>query len=80
MVFITGLTNGTLYKQLVRTIIEECNSSIVPKRGDKEERTPTMSRGNIMRWRQIWDISKKTSFEHYKVNVWLKVCLFHSRF
>jgi len=38
---------------LGRTIIDGCNNCVVPKVGNQEDITPTISRGNTMIWHQI---------------------------
>ena len=41
MVLMRGFRYGTLYKLLGRTIIDECNSSVVLEEGGKDDRTLT---------------------------------------
>ena len=52
MVLMRRFRYGTLYKLLGGTIIDECNSSFVPKGGDKVDRTLMASRGETMLWHQ----------------------------
>ena len=48
MVLMRGFRYGTLYKLLGRTIIDECNSSIVLREGGKDDRNLTASGGKTM--------------------------------
>jgi hypothetical protein len=48
MVLIKGVQIGTLYKLQGSTIIDGCNSSIVPDIGVEELKTPTVSREMVM--------------------------------
>ena len=52
MVLIRGVQYGTLYKILRRTIIHECNSSIVLEDGAKDDITLNASGGKTMLWNQ----------------------------
>jgi hypothetical protein len=52
MVLLKGVWFGTLYKLQGSTIIDGCNSSIVPDIGFEEERTPTVSGEKVMMWHQ----------------------------
>ena len=48
-----GVRYGNLYKLLGSTIIDECNSLVVPKEGGKDNKTLTSSRSKRMLWHQI---------------------------
>jgi hypothetical protein len=52
MVLMRGVWNGTLYKIMWSTIIDGCNSFVVPKGVNEEDRTPTISREKSMLWHQ----------------------------
>ena len=47
-----GVRYGNLSKLLGRTIIDECNNSVVLEEGGKDDRTLTTSRGKTMLWYQ----------------------------
>ena len=47
-----GVWFGTLHNFKGITIIDGCNSSIVPDIGVEEERTPTFSGEKVMLWHQ----------------------------
>jgi hypothetical protein len=51
-VLLKGARFGNLYKMQGHTISDGYNSSIVPDIGVEEERTPTVSRENVMMWHQ----------------------------
>ena len=53
MVLMRGVRCGTLYRMLGRTIIDRCNSSIVPESKDEESKVPNVSGEDIMLWHQI---------------------------
>ena len=60
MVLMRGVRYGTLYKLLGKTIIDECNNSIVLEEGGKDEKTMIASGGKTMLWHQIlWHIGEK---------------------
>jgi hypothetical protein len=63
MVFLNGVHIGTLYKLEGRTIIDGCNSSIVPDIGYKEEKTPTVSREKTMLLHQRLAHIKEKGFQ-----------------
>ena len=48
-----GVQYGTLYKILGKTLIDECNNSIVLEEGGKDDKTLTALRGKTMLWHQI---------------------------
>jgi hypothetical protein len=52
MALLNGVQFGTLYNLQGRTFSDGCNRSIVPDIGIEEERTPTVSRENVMLWHQ----------------------------
>ena len=52
MVLMSGVQCGTLYRLLVRTIIDECTNSIVPKSKDEESKVLDVCRGDTMLWHQ----------------------------
>jgi hypothetical protein len=52
MVLLRGVQFGTLYKLQGITIIDGCNSSIVPDIGVEEEINPTVSGEKVMLWHQ----------------------------
>ena len=55
---------GNLYKLLGKTIIDECNNSIVLEEGGKDEKTMIASGGKTMLWHQIlWHIGEKGHWE-----------------
>ena len=47
-----GVRYGTLYKLLGKTIIDECNNSVVLEEGSKDDKTLTASGGKTMMWHQ----------------------------
>ena len=67
MVLMRGFQCGTLYNLLGRIVIDGCNIYDCSREKNEERKVPDVSRGNIMLWHQI--------FNHYKVIVWLKLCL-----
>ena len=54
MVLMKGVRYGTLYKILGKTIIDECNNSIVFEEGGKDDRTLSALGGKKMLWHQIF--------------------------
>ena len=52
MLLTRGVTYGTHYKLLGRTIIDECNSYIVLEEGGKYEITLNAPRGKEILWHQ----------------------------
>ena len=52
MVLMRGVRYGTLHKLLGKTIIDECNNSVVLEEGGKDEKTLSASRGKTMLWHQ----------------------------
>ena len=52
MVLMKGVWCRTLYKLLVRTIIDGCNNSVVPKSKNEERKVPYVSGVDIMSWHQ----------------------------
>ena len=52
MVLMRGVWYGTLYKLLGKTIIDECNNSVVLEEGGKYDRTLTTSGEKTMLWNQ----------------------------
>ena len=53
MVLMRGFQYVNLYKLLGKTIIDECNNSVVLEEGGKDDRTLTASGGITMLWHQI---------------------------
>ena len=53
MVLMRGVQYGTLYKLLGKTIIDECNNSVVLEEGGKDDKTITAPGGKTMLWHQI---------------------------
>ena len=53
MVLMRGVRYGTLYKLLGKTIIDECNNSVVLEEGGKDDKTLTTSGGKTILWHQI---------------------------
>ena len=52
MVLMRGVWYGTLYKLLGKTIIDECNNSVVLEQGGKDDKTLTTLGGKTMLWHQ----------------------------
>ena len=52
MVLLKGVHFGTFHKMQIRTISDECNSSIVHDIGFEEERNPRVSGEKVMLWHQ----------------------------
>jgi hypothetical protein len=52
MVLLKGVRIGTFYKLWGSTISDGCNSSIVTKIGDEEEKTPRVYGEKVMLWHQ----------------------------
>ena len=50
MVLMRGVQYGTLYKLLVKTIIDECNNYVVLEEGGKVDKTLTVLGGKTMLW------------------------------
>ena len=50
MVLMRGVRYGTLYKLLGKTIIDECNNSVVLEEGGKDDKTLTATGGKTMMW------------------------------
>ena len=73
MVLMRRVQYGTLYKILGKSIIYECNSSVVLEEGVKDDRTLTASRETQFDGIKDWGILEKRGFNHYRVKVWFKV-------
>ena len=73
MVLMRGVRYGTLYKLLGKTIIDECNNSIVLEEGGKDDKTLTASRGKTMLWHQIIGHIREKGLQALQVKVLLKV-------
>jgi hypothetical protein len=67
MVLMRGARNGTLYKLLVSTISNGCNSSIVPN--GEEEKTLMVYGDKTMFWNQRLGHLREKVFKHYMVKV-----------
>ena len=52
MVLMRGVQYGTIYKLLGKTIICECNNTVVPKSSNEENNVPEVSRGEAIVWHQ----------------------------
>ena len=52
MLSMRGVWYGILYKLLGKTIIDECNNSVVLEEGGKDDKNLTASGGNTMLWNQ----------------------------
>jgi len=52
MVLMRGVQYGTLYKLLGKTIIGDCNNTVVPESSNEENNVPEVSRGEAMLWHQ----------------------------
>ena len=50
MVLMRGVQYGTLYKLLGRTVIDGCNSTIVPESKNEKSNVPDISLGDAMLW------------------------------
>ena len=60
MVLMREVQYGTLYKLLGKTIIDECNNSVVLEEGGKDDKTLTASGGKTMLWhRRLGHIREK---------------------
>ena len=64
MVLLRGARYGNLYKLLGSTIIDECNSFVVPEEGGKDDITMTALGGKTMLWHQLLGDIRESSFEH----------------
>ena len=53
MVLMRGVLYGNLYKLLGKSIIDECNNSVVLEEGGKDKKTLTASGGKTILWHQI---------------------------
>ena len=60
---------------LGRTVINGCNNSIVPESKDKKKNSLMSLEEILCCGIKDWDILGRRVFNHYKVKIWLKVCL-----
>ena len=52
MVLMRGVQYGTLYKLLGKTVIGDCNNTVVPESSNEENNVPEVSGGEAMLWHQ----------------------------
>ena len=69
-----GVQYGTLYKVLGKTIIDECNNTIVPKSINEENNVPDVSGGEAMLWHQRLGHIGEKGLQSLQGKSMLKVC------